>query len=226
MSSSEEDSDEDIGPYLGEYEGERNEFEERHGKGKTKLPNGDTYEGEYAHGKRQGQGIYKFKHGGKYVGGYMDGKRHGEGIMYYPDGSKYDGSWSNNARNGYGTYYYINGDIYEGDWIDNKKDGQGIYTYADTGSKFQCRWIGGLLQGPGEFINQNHRFVGNFEQGHPKGTGRFLFDNGCEQLGEFVIDEEVKEPEVEEDNQIVIKTSRWIAESTRSLDKVDTVIEN
>ena len=59
MSSSDEESDEDVGPYLGEYEGDRNEFEERHGKGKTKLPNGDTYEGDYAHGKRHGRGIYK-----------------------------------------------------------------------------------------------------------------------------------------------------------------------
>ncbi len=57
--SSDEESDEDVGPYIGEYEGDRNEFEERHGKGKTKLPNGDTYEGEYAHGKRHGQGVYK-----------------------------------------------------------------------------------------------------------------------------------------------------------------------
>ena len=38
-----------------EYEGERNEKEERHGKGKATLPNGDTYEGMYEFGKRQGQ---------------------------------------------------------------------------------------------------------------------------------------------------------------------------
>ena len=58
--SSDEESVEDEGvPYLGEYEGDRNEEEERHGKGKAKLPNGDVYEEEYSHGKRHGQGTYK-----------------------------------------------------------------------------------------------------------------------------------------------------------------------
>lgn len=60
MSSSEGESFDDETPYLGEYEGDRNEGEERHGKGKAKLPNGDVYEGEYSHGKRHGQGTYRF----------------------------------------------------------------------------------------------------------------------------------------------------------------------
>lgn len=38
-----------------EYEGDRNEAGERHGHGKARLPNGDTYEGDYEHGKRHGQ---------------------------------------------------------------------------------------------------------------------------------------------------------------------------
>ena len=42
-----------------EYEGERNESNERHGFGKAKLPNSDTYEGFYQNGKRHGQGTYK-----------------------------------------------------------------------------------------------------------------------------------------------------------------------
>ncbi|XP_027437968.1 radial spoke head 1 homolog isoform X10 [Zalophus californianus] len=48
---------------LGEYEGERNEVGERHGHGKARLPNGDTYEGSYEHGKRHGQPVGP----GKYV---------------------------------------------------------------------------------------------------------------------------------------------------------------
>lgn len=59
MSSSEEESVDDGVPYLGEYEGERNESEERHGKGRAKLPNGDVFEGEYSHGRRHGMGIYR-----------------------------------------------------------------------------------------------------------------------------------------------------------------------
>ena len=45
---------------LGVYEGERNQKEERHGKGKATLSNGDIYEGEYENGKRHGYGIYKY----------------------------------------------------------------------------------------------------------------------------------------------------------------------
>ena len=38
------------------YEGGRHEDTgERHGNGKAELPNGDTYEGEYEHGKRHGK---------------------------------------------------------------------------------------------------------------------------------------------------------------------------
>lgn len=38
-----------------EYDGERNSEGERHGHGKARLPNGDTYDGEYEHGFRSGQ---------------------------------------------------------------------------------------------------------------------------------------------------------------------------
>lgn len=44
-----------LGFFRQEYEGERNELGERHGHGKARLPNGDTYEGKYEHGKRHGQ---------------------------------------------------------------------------------------------------------------------------------------------------------------------------
>lgn len=38
-----------------EYDGERNAEGERHGRGKARLPNGDTYDGEYERGFRNGQ---------------------------------------------------------------------------------------------------------------------------------------------------------------------------
>ena len=47
--------------YFGQYDGERNEAEERHGSGRAILPNGDIYEGEYQCGKKHGEGTYKFK---------------------------------------------------------------------------------------------------------------------------------------------------------------------
>ncbi|XP_048458966.1 radial spoke head 1 homolog [Rhincodon typus] len=60
MSVTESDEfEEEQGPYLGEYEGDRNEENERHGQGKAILPNGDTYEGAYEHGKRHGMKYYE-----------------------------------------------------------------------------------------------------------------------------------------------------------------------
>lgn len=40
---------------LKEYEGERNEADERHGFGRAVLANGDIYQGYYENGKRHGQ---------------------------------------------------------------------------------------------------------------------------------------------------------------------------
>jgi len=42
-----------------QYDGGRNEREERHGQGKAELPNGDTYDGSYDTGKRHGMGTYR-----------------------------------------------------------------------------------------------------------------------------------------------------------------------
>lgn len=38
-----------------EYEGERNEADERHGVGRAVLANGDIYQGHYKNGKRHGK---------------------------------------------------------------------------------------------------------------------------------------------------------------------------
>jgi len=43
-----------------EYEGGRNDKDQRHGHGKARLPNGDTYEGMYDSGTRSGAGTYRW----------------------------------------------------------------------------------------------------------------------------------------------------------------------
>lgn len=45
----------------GNYEGERNEQNERHGNGKATYGNGDVYTGEFKNGVRHGDGKYMFK---------------------------------------------------------------------------------------------------------------------------------------------------------------------
>nr|XP_020442658.1 radial spoke head 1 homolog isoform X2 [Monopterus albus] len=170
---------------LGEYGGDRNEAGERHGFGKAVLPNGDTYQGQYENGKRHGQGTYRFKNGARYVGDYYQNMKHGQGTFYYPDGSKYEGSWVKDLREGHGVYIYPNGDKYDGEWLHHVRHGQGIYHYHETGSKFKGSWANGKMESAGEYIHSNHRYKGNFANSYPCCLGKYVFDIGCEQHGEY-----------------------------------------
>ncbi|XP_034426122.1 radial spoke head 1 homolog isoform X2 [Hippoglossus hippoglossus] len=185
MSDGESDEFEDKSSKLGEYEGQRNDAGERHGVGKAILPNGDNYQGHYEFGKRCGEGTYRFNKGARYVGDYEKNLRHGEGTFYYPDGSKYEGSWVESMRQGHGIYTYANGDTYDGEWLSDMRHGQGIYHYKETGSKYRGSWVNGKMESAGEYLHSNHRYEGNFANNNPYGPGKYVFDIGCEQHGEF-----------------------------------------
>ncbi|KAL0985553.1 hypothetical protein UPYG_G00158530 [Umbra pygmaea] len=172
--------------YHGEYDGDRNETGERHGVGKAMLPNGDTYQGMYENGQRSGQGTYRFRNGARYIGEYFQNFKHGEGVFYYPDGSKYEGSWVNDQRHGHGIYTYPNKDTYDGEWLRHQRHGQGTYYYNDTGSRYTGTWVMGKMENAGEIIYLNHKYQGNFINNYPSGPGKFVFDIGCEQDGEFI----------------------------------------
>lgn len=108
-----------------EYEGERNEVGERHGHGKARLPNGDTYEGHYEFGKRNGQ----VRTGG--LGSWFSllnivlvhaGLRTPkncvigvfQGIYKFKNGARYIGEYVKNKKHGQGTFIYPDGSRYEG----------------------------------------------------------------------------------------------------------------
>lgn len=171
---------------LGEYDGGRNESGERHGEGKAVLPNGDIYEGTYSHGKRHGEGVYTFRNGAKYSGYYNHGLKDGYGVFEYPDGSKYEGKWEMNERNGQGVYNYANGDVYDGEWRNNCKEGKGVYTCAATKLKYDGHWENGKLHGPAITNLPNHVYLGSFVNNMPCGPGRYVFDFGVEQHGEYI----------------------------------------
>ncbi|XP_063160765.1 radial spoke head 1 homolog [Candoia aspera] len=200
---------------LGEYEGERNEAGERHGRGKARLPNGDTYEGEYANGKRNGKGLYRFKNGARYTGEYLENKKQGNGVFIYPDGSKYEGDWVEDQRHGNGVYCYVNGDTYTGEWFNNYRHGQGTYFYALTGSKYVGTWANGQQEGSAELVHLNHRFQGKFVNKNPFGPGKYIFDIGCEQHGEYCHEE--KPEEEEEEETLVPSIPKWKATKITNL---------
>ncbi|XP_068930898.1 radial spoke head 1 homolog [Petaurus breviceps papuanus] len=212
-----EEIEEERENYLGEYEGDRNEAGERHGKGKAILPNGDIYDGQYEFGKRHGQGTYRFKSGARYIGEYQQNKKHGQGLFIYPDGSKYEGNWADDQRHGHGVYYYINNDTYTGEWFAHQRQGQGTYLYAETGSQYVGTWINGQQEGSGEFIHLNHRYQGKFVNKNPMGPGRYIFDIGCEQHGEYKLaDMERVEEEEEEETSTAIP--KWKAKKITPLE--------
>ncbi|XP_051008462.1 radial spoke head 1 homolog [Acomys russatus] len=196
---------------LGEYEGERNEMGERHGHGKARLPNGDTYEGHYEFGKRNGQGVYKFKNGARYTGEYIKNKKHGQGTFIYPDGSRYEGEWADDQRHGHGVYYYINNDTYTGEWFAHQRHGQGTYLYAETGSKYVGSWVNGQQEGSAELIHLNHRYQGKFINKNPVGSGKYIFDVGCEQHGEYRLTDLERGEEEEEEETLVNIIPKWKA---------------
>ncbi|XP_036602785.1 radial spoke head 1 homolog [Trichosurus vulpecula] len=213
---SEEFEEEEKLPYLGEYEGERNEEGERHGYGKAILPNGDIYEGQYEHGKRQGQGTYKFKNGTRYIGEYRENKKHGQGTFFYADGSQYEGDWVNDEKHGFGVYRYPNNDTYTGEWFAGQRHGQGTYFYAETGSKYVGTWVNGQQEGPGELIHLKHRYQGKFMGRNPVGPGKYIFDIGCEQHGEYE-PKEMDEEEGEEEENIKLPVPIWKAKKITPL---------
>ncbi|XP_062935903.1 radial spoke head 1 homolog isoform X1 [Cynocephalus volans] len=195
---------------IGEYEGDRNEAGERHGHGKARLPNGDTYEGTYEFGKRHGQGIYKFKNGARYIGEYVKNKKHGQGTFIYPDGSRFEGEWVDNQRHGHGVYYYVNNDTYTGEWFAHQRHGQGTYFYAETGSKYVGTWVNGQQEGAAELIHLNHRYQGKFLNKNPVGPGKYVFDIGCEQHGEYRLTDMEREEEEEEETLAAV-IPKWKA---------------
>ncbi|KFO28132.1 radial spoke head 1 homolog isoform X1 [Fukomys damarensis] len=193
---------------LEEYEGERNEAGQRHGRGRARLPNGDVYEGSYEFGQRSGQGIYKFKNGARYTGQYLKNKKHGQGIFIYPDGSRYEGEWAEDQRHGHGVYYYVNNDTYTGEWFAHQRHGQGTYFYAETGSKYVGSWVHGQQVGAAELIHLNHRYQGKFLNKNPVGPGKYIFDVGCEQHGEYRLTD-VERVEEEEEEAPVNVVPKW-----------------
>ncbi|XP_073768658.1 radial spoke head 1 homolog isoform X3 [Danio rerio] len=153
-------------------------------------------------------GTYKFKNGARYTGEWYMNLKHGEGTFYYPDGSKYEGMWVDDQRQGLGVYTYPNGDTYDGEWLHHQRHGQGAYTYHDTGSQYVGTWIMGKMESAGELIYLNHRYQGNFINNNPSGPGKYVFDIGCEQHGEYLQIEQVK-GDAEEEEPAMTTILKW-----------------
>ena len=133
---------------------------------------------------------------------------------------RYEGGWVEDHRNGHGIYYYVNGDTYDGNWYEHKRHGQGVYTYHTSGTKCKGTWVQGKREGDGELIHSNHRYVGCFVSGNLKGPGKYSFDVGCEQYGEYILHETTTEGETEEDEHLTTITPKWICKRIVDIDSM------
>ena len=70
-------------------------------------------------------------------------------------------------------------------------------------------WIRGRRHGSGEILYSNHRFLGNFLEDLSVGSGKFQFDAGCEQIGEYKLEQLEIPGETEEDEVIQTNTPKW-----------------
>jgi hypothetical protein len=180
------------------------------GYGEYRFENGDLYKGQFKNGRFEGQGILYFKNGDKYlgnwvasqrqgrgrlefadksvyVGAFVNDKMDGEGERTYPDGSRYTGAWRNNQREGEGKLQLANGEILQGIWkSDQYQASWGSILYpGDTINLRNCNTdycSGGI----GKFTYSNgNRFVGDFRDGRPEGTGILYYKGGDRYEGDW-----------------------------------------
>ncbi|CAL8239035.1 unnamed protein product, partial [Gadus morhua 'NCC'] len=68
--------------------------------------------------------------------------------------------------------------------------GQGTYWYNDTGSSYRGAWNNGKIDAVGEILHSNHHYKGSFLNNNPTGPGKYVFDIGCEQHGDYILTEQ------------------------------------
>ncbi|KAG8518593.1 Radial spoke head 1 [Galemys pyrenaicus] len=93
----------------------------------------------------------------------------------------------------------------------SSRHGQGTYLYAETGSKYVGTWVNGQQEGAAELIHLNHRYQGKFLNKNPVGPGKYVFDIGCEQHGEYRLTDVERGEEEEEEETSVTILPKWRA---------------
>uniref|UniRef100_A0A673T5H1 Radial spoke head 1 homolog n=1 Tax=Suricata suricatta TaxID=37032 RepID=A0A673T5H1_SURSU len=207
---------------LGEYEGDRNEAGERHGHGRARLPNGDTYEGSYQHGKRHGQvrtgdvrgqfsianppsGSIKVRNDMNYVTNVF------QGTYKFKNGARYIGEYVENKKHGHGTFIYPDGSRYEGEWMDNCRHGYGVYYYVNNDT-YTGEWFAHQRHGQGTYFyaETGSKYVGTWVSGLQEGAAELIHLNHRFQ-GKFLNKNERGEEEEEEEVTLKTLIPKWKA---------------
>ena len=78
-------------------------------------------------------------------------------------------------------------------------------------------WVRGKRHGSGEILYSNHHFHGKFLDDLSVGSGKFQFDAGCEQVGEYKLEELKIAGETDEDEVINAVTPKWKCSNVQAI---------
>ncbi|EGC33243.1 hypothetical protein DICPUDRAFT_154738 [Dictyostelium purpureum] len=135
----------DIGEEVGKYIGERNENNEKHGKGKLIL-DGVTLSGQWKNDEIVGEGKYKTKEL-TLKGSFSSGALNGIVKEFDRETKKliFEGYYKEGVRSGKGTLYMDDGGSLRGNWGNGSLNGHGIYKFGDQRFTIEGQWENGLI---------------------------------------------------------------------------------
>ena len=150
------------GQVAGDYDGEINNKNLPHGKGKCIFEDGLVYNGSWVNGKREGARK-----------------------MTFPNKDYYEGEWKNDAPNGKGEHF-IGGEYYEGDFVEGNRHGKGKYIWIKENTKYVGEFVDNLKHGLGIFYDENDSvYEGNWSEDKRYGTGKITLKDGSSMSGFF-----------------------------------------
>ena len=154
--------------------------------------NGDVHVGEWKDNKRNGQGIYTFADNDtenrvQFEGIYKDDVWK-VGTLTWKSGEKYSGEFVNLERSGNGTNDYPNGLTYTGEWRYDNWHGHGkiIYPNDDDRESFEGDFEYGEKKNGTLIWKNKEKYVGEFGDDVPAGSGILYYSNGNEYIGEWL----------------------------------------
>ncbi len=172
----------------------------REGEGELQFNDGSKYSGNFEKSKFEGHGVLLYPNGDKYEGNWKEDLSNGEGIYYFIDGDRYEGNFKDGDFDGFGTMFYKNGAKYQGNWANNKKHGEGKF-FKVNGDEVAGVWQTGKFKKKDKVIvnnkpsenasygtylyNSGDKYVGELDNGEPKGKGELHYQNGDRYVGEW-----------------------------------------
>jgi hypothetical protein len=145
--------------------------------------NGETYRGEFSHGKKNGSCITTCPGRFRYEGNYVDGQMSGFGVMTRESGFVYRGDFVNGEYHGRGLQIMVPGNAdgnlsYEGEFVNSDPCGQGTLHKVD-GTVFQATFVDGDMTGPAVVFGPRGEYVyeGMLACGMKHGFGTCTYKN-------------------------------------------------